>query len=448
MTIAHAAKPALNGKDLGGLKDKNGVYMIRELAKIAEKGGGFVEYIWDKPGVGDTPKLSYSTMIPGTHYNLGTGVYIDNIEAEKGTIDNEIHQLVADNTMIVVGGLVAVLVLIVLPLSVFAVRSITGPIAEATKAAEGIAEGDFSVILDVRGRDEAAKLQHSLNTMAETLRDNMRKITAKSEEAEEKAFAAETALAELDEAKSEAERARREGILQAAERIRSVVARVSEASERMAGQIDVIDRGTSVQRERIGGTATAMEEMNATVLEVARNASEASATGTKAKELAVEGADIVNQSVDAMNVTFKAAENLKLGMNRLGEQADAIGQVMNVITDIADQTNLLALNAAIEAARAGDAGRGFAVVADEVRKLAEKTMQATSEVGQSITAVQEVAQENITGMEGALIDLRRAVQLSDKSGGVLDNIVQGGRRVRPADPVHRRCGGGTVGVLG
>lgn len=425
LTIAHAAKPSLHGKDLSGLKDKNGVYMIRELSNIANKGGGFVEYIWAKPEAGDQPKLSYATLIPGTNYAIGTGVYIDNIEREERLIAAEIDEIVQSNTILVVAGLALILLGFILPLSIFVVRSITRPIAEATEAAETIAQGDYAVKLNVQGRDEAALLQNSLNSMAETLRDNIEKITAKTAEAEEKAQAAELAMAEADEARAEADRARKDGIRQAAQHIQSVVDRVSAASSQIATQAKIIDQGTTVQRDRIQGTATAMEEMNATVLEVARNAAEASSMGIEAKDKAVEGAAIVSQSVDAMNTTYSAADDLKTGMNKLGEQADEIGQVMNVITDIADQTNLLALNAAIEAARAGEAGRGFAVVADEVRKLAEKTMQATKEVGASISAVQEVAQQNISGMENALEDLSKAAALSNQSGSMLGDIVQG-----------------------
>lgn len=425
MTIAHAAKPSLHGKDLGSLKDKNGVHMIRELSNIAAKGGGFVEYIWAKPEAGDQPKLSYATIIPGTTYAIGTGVYIDNIEREKQLMEGEIDGVVKQNTILVVTVLGIILIGFILPLSIFIVRSITRPIAEATNAAENISQGDYDIELNVQGNDEAANLQKSLNSMSATLRDNIERITAKTQEAEEKAHAAEVAMADADKARAEADTARKAGIRQAAEHIQAVVDRVSAASSQIGTQAKIIDQGTTVQRDRIQGTATAMEEMNATVLEVARNAAEASTMGIEAKDQAVQGAETVSSSVDAMNTTYEAAESLKEGMNKLGKQADDIGQVMNVITDIADQTNLLALNAAIEAARAGEAGRGFAVVADEVRKLAEKTMQATKEVGDSISAVQNVAQQNITGMEKALSDLSKAVELSNESGEVLAGIVQG-----------------------
>jgi len=108
----------------------------------------------------------------------------------------------------------------------------------------------------------------------------------------------------------------------------------------------------------------------------------------------------------------------------LGSQAEAVGGVMDVISDIADQTNLLALNAAIEAARAGEAGRGFAVVADEVRKLAEKTMTATSEVGSSIQAIQDSAAQNIKNVDEAVASVTEANEMANNSGEALKDIVR------------------------
>ncbi len=146
-------------------------------------------------------------------------------------------------------------------------------------------------------------------------------------------------------------------------------------------------------------TATAMEEMNATVLEVAHNASNAAESAARARENAQVGAEGVRQAVTSIDAIKDQILDLNESMGELGSQAEGIGQIMNVVTDIADQTNLLALNAAIEAARAGEAGRGFAVVADEVRKLAEKTMQATKEVGDAVSTIQSQARSNITAVE-------------------------------------------------
>ena len=166
-----------------------------------------------------------------------------------------------------------------------------------------------------------------------------------------------------------------------------------------------------------------MEEMNATVFEVAKNASQAAQTADNAKHKAEEGAQVVTQVVVSIGQVQTTALELKTDMTTLGKQAEGIGQILNVISDIADQTNLLALNAAIEAARAGDAGRGFAVVADEVRKLAEKTMTATKEVGAAIRGIQEGARKNISNVENAVQKIDTATGLAGKSGEALNEIV-------------------------
>jgi len=152
---------------------------------------------------------------------------------------------------------------------------------------------------------------------------------------------------------------------------------LAQASQVLASQVEGASKGAEMQSRRTEETATAMEEMNATVLEVARNAGSAAERAGQAQATAKEGEAVVERAVEAIRQVETLTGTLKRSMDGLAERAEAIGRIMGVISDIADQTNLLALNAAIEAARAGDAGRGFAVVADEVRKLAEKTMHAT-----------------------------------------------------------------------
>ncbi|HAS88807.1 MAG TPA: methyl-accepting chemotaxis protein, partial [Desulfovibrio sp.] len=169
----------------------------------------------------------------------------------------------------------------------------------------------------------------------------------------------------------------------------------------------------------------AMEEMNATVLEIARNAADAAEASNGAQDKAKDGASVVDQSQKSLSQTVSQVNNLKDNMQELDKQAKGTEAIIGVITDIADQTNLLALNAAIEAARAGEAGRGFAVVADEVRKLAEKTMTATGEVSESIGAIQRVAGENIRSMETVYQHIEEANDFSESSGVVLQEIVTG-----------------------
>ncbi len=212
-------------------------------------------------------------------------------------------------------------------------------------------------------------------------------------------------------------------ILDVAIQAREISTRVATASQELSAKVEQVSNGADTQRDRASSTATAMEEMNATVLEVARNAAQASHQAESTRQKASEGAALVRQVVDAVNGVSQVAADLEKNMTALGQQAESISSVMNVITDIADQTNLLALNAAIEAARAGEAGRGFAVVADEVRKLAEKTMGATNEVGSSIRGIQDSTAANIKRVGEGGQQVAKATELATISGAALQEIL-------------------------
>ncbi|WP_462327525.1 methyl-accepting chemotaxis protein [Desulfobaculum sp.] len=180
---------------------------------------------------------------------------------------------------------------------------------------------------------------------------------------------------------------------------------------------------TDAQKARVTETVTAIEEMNATVLEVAQNAADAARSAETTREEAASGEAVVRESVESIVAVRESIAKLRGEMDRLGTRVDGIGSVMTVINDIADQTNLLALNAAIEAARAGDAGRGFAVVADEVRKLAEKTMAATREVGEAITAIQSEAHISVEAMGKADTEVSQSAELAQKTRSMLEGIL-------------------------
>ncbi len=208
--------------------------------------------------------------------------------------------------------------------------------------------------------------------MVETLATNLDEIKVKEAESAEQARVAQIAAAEANEARQQAEGAKREGMLTAATKLESVLNNIVKISKSVEQSTNEIMNGSDFQKQRITETATAMEEMNATVLEVAQNATETNQDTEETRNKADEGQQVVLGTIESMVGIQQQTNDLERLMDQLNTQAIEIGTVMGVINDIADQTNLLALNAAIEAARAGDAGRGFAVVADEVRKLAEK----------------------------------------------------------------------------
>ena len=260
--------------------------------------------------------------------------------------------------------------------------------------------------------------------MVSNLKAKIAEADSKSQQAEQQAKAAQEATALAEEATRRAERAKAEGMLQAAQQLEGIVQIVSSASEALSEQIAQSSRGADEQSGRVRETATAMEEMNATVLEVAKNAQQAADVSHQTREQAVEGSQILDDAVKGIESVHTQSIAIKEDMDALGKQAESIGQIMGVIADIADQTNLLALNAAIEAARAGDAGRGFAVVADEVRKLAEKTMSATQEVGQAITGIQAGTRKNIQNVEQVAGTIEGATNMSVRSGESLKKILE------------------------
>lgn len=212
-------------------------------------------------------------------------------------------------------------------------------------------------------------------------------------------------------------------ISDAAESATEISNQVANFSEALAAQIEQSSRGAEEQSAMASEAATAMDEMNSTVFEVARNASTAANSADEAQGKALSGDKMVIKAVKTIAEVHARSEELSQDMAELGTQAEGIGNIMGVITDIADQTNLLALNAAIEAARAGDAGRGFAVVADEVRKLAEKTMTATGEVGSYITQIQNSTRKNIISAEKSTESILLVTELVNKSGDILKEIV-------------------------
>ena len=322
-------------------------------------------------------------------------------------------------------GIVAVIALVMaaVMLNFLASMLIFKPLGKGVEFAAAVAEGDLDKTLDVQRNDEVGVLAEALRTMVGKLKEMIRDTEDKSKLAEEEAGRARAAMAEAEEAREQADLATREGILQAASQIEGVVDRIASGTEELAAQAAEINNSTKIQRERMAETATSMEQMNVSVLEVARNSGEAASNAVSTQEAADNGTDLVNRVIEAVGMVQQQTQAMKEELTSLGDQTDSIGTIMDVINDIADQTNLLALNAAIEAARAGEAGRGFAVVADEVRKLAEKTIGATQQVGESISAIQVAARKSIRSMDNAAVTVDESSDLAAGSGEVLDSIL-------------------------
>ena len=302
-------------------------------------------------------------------------------------------------------------------------RAIVVPLRRTQAFASDVADGHLDRTLDVNTNDETGMLADSLRTMLESLKRTMKASEEKSREAEARGREATEAMKAAQEAQRQAESARRDGMLAAAEKLEDVVEIISSASMQLSAQIEQSDKGAQFSADRLSEAATAMNQMNAAVQEVARNAAQASTSSAEMRSRAEHGADIVQHSLASIQQVHEVSSTLKHDMVQLNEHAQSINDIMSVISDIADQTNLLALNAAIEAARAGEAGRGFAVVADEVRQLAEKTMASTQDVGNAIRAIQESTTKSMESMDRAVEQVEQATGFANQSGEALQQIV-------------------------
>jgi methyl-accepting chemotaxis protein len=242
-------------------------------------------------------------------------------------------------------------------------------------------EGDLTQQLDESSSDELGELAHWFNKFVGNLRETVQNING---------YAAD----------------------------------LSTASEEMHTVAEQTSSSVKKQQSETDQVATAMTEMSATVEEVSNNASAAAGAATKADQAAKQGKQVVNETIHAINALAKEVEKAGSVIQKLEEDSNGIGVVLDVIRGIAEQTNLLALNAAIEAARAGEQGRGFAVVADEVRTLAERTQQSTQEIRQIIERLQTGAKDAVDVMVQGKNRATASVDQAAKAGTALDTITE------------------------
>lgn len=204
---------------------------------------------------------------------------------------------------------------------------------------------------------------------------------------------------------------------------------VASASNQISSSTEQMAAGAQELSSQTSEVASAVEEMTKTIMETTKNSGEASSAAKNAGTIAKEGGRIVDETIQGMNRVANVVNGSADIVKNLGKSSDQIGEIVQVIDDIADQTNLLALNAAIEAARAGEQGRGFAVVADEVRKLAERTTKATKEIASMISQIQKDTEGAVLSMEKGTQEVEKGKQLADKAGTSLKQIIKGAEEV-------------------
>jgi len=211
--------------------------------------------------------------------------------------------------------------------------------------------------------------------------------------------------------------------------VKEAVAATASAANQISSSTEEMAAGAQEQSSQATEVAGAVEQMTKTIYETTKNTGQATEASKNSGKVAKEGGHVVEETIHGMNriaeVVRKSAETVQA----LGKSSDQIGEIVQVIDDIADQTNLLALNAAIEAARAGEQGRGFAVVADEVRKLAERTTKATKEIATMIKQIQKDTSGAVESMEQGTKEVEVGKQLAEKAGTSLQEIIHGAEQV-------------------
>lgn len=304
-------------------------------------------------------------------------------QSQDKLVVNDVALLEETNSTTNTNQIIATAIAIILSLIAASIigRQISSGIKRILQRTEQIAKGNLSGDpLPISSGDELGDLTQVLNSMSTSLNELLRSVD------------------------------------QAATEVSAGAVQIQAGSQR-------ISSGMEDQNNQAITVSSAMEEMSVATKDVAQSSATASIGASETETIALNGKEAVTKTIADIEEISNIVEVSSQSVKQLGERGDEIGTIVTVINSIADQTNLLALNAAIEAARAGEYGRGFSVVADEVRSLAQRTVEATEEIKQSITSMQQQTNVVITQMDGSSKHVQQGLSLAKDAGILLEDIV-------------------------